>query len=190
MSAHSLFIYGNIAKGITDPRVEFISQVLTQIFKFHLQNLDQASTSKSQPNISILINLYQTSIRISTKAQLHNRNQTSEGKYWPNFSFKISPELPLQNLDQILYLKSDQKFSFMTKLQLPNLHQIVVNMFLGININNNNNLNMFWVGIFTHQGHINQVYHTAVSYSVTDKGSQWLDSGLIICFVSRLAWNY
>ena len=23
MSAHSLFIYGNIAKGITDPRVEF-----------------------------------------------------------------------------------------------------------------------------------------------------------------------
>ena len=53
----------NIAKGTTDPRVEFIlskllleviSQVQTQILiKFHLQNLDQASTSKSQPNFSI-----------------------------------------------------------------------------------------------------------------------------------------
>ena len=42
----------NIAKGTTDPRVEFISQVQTQILiKFHFQNLDQASTSKSQPNI-------------------------------------------------------------------------------------------------------------------------------------------
>ena len=38
----------NIAKGTTDPRVEFTSQVLTQILtKFHLQNLDQTSTSKS-----------------------------------------------------------------------------------------------------------------------------------------------
>ena len=58
--------YLNIAKGTTDPRVEFISQVQTQILiKFHLQNLDQASTSKSQPNISLSIelklqNLYQT----------------------------------------------------------------------------------------------------------------------------------
>ena len=33
----------NIAKGTTDPRVEFISQVQTQVWiKFHLQNLDQA----------------------------------------------------------------------------------------------------------------------------------------------------
>ena len=31
----------NIAKGITDPRVEFISQVLRQILiKFHFQNLN------------------------------------------------------------------------------------------------------------------------------------------------------
>ena len=48
----------NIAKGTTDPRVEFISQVQIQILiKFHLKNLDQASTSKSQPNISLSINL-------------------------------------------------------------------------------------------------------------------------------------
>ena len=38
----------NIAKGTTDPRVEFISQVLTHILiKFNLQNLHQASNSKS-----------------------------------------------------------------------------------------------------------------------------------------------
>ena len=48
----------NIAKGTTDPRVEFLSQVQTQILiKFHFQNLDQASTSKSQPNIIILAKL-------------------------------------------------------------------------------------------------------------------------------------
>ena len=52
----------NMAKGTMDPRVDFcfpmkllyvISQVPTQILiKFHLHNLDQASTSKYQPNIS------------------------------------------------------------------------------------------------------------------------------------------
>ena len=44
----------NFAKDTTTPRVEFISQVLTQILiTFHHQNLDQESTTKSQPNISI-----------------------------------------------------------------------------------------------------------------------------------------
>ena len=48
----------NIAKGTIDPRVEFISQVQTKILiNLHLQNLDQASTSKSQPNISLSIKL-------------------------------------------------------------------------------------------------------------------------------------
>ena len=56
----------NIAKGTTDPRVEFISQVQTQILiKFHLQNLDQESTSKSQPYIST-----------STKPKIQNIGQT------------------------------------------------------------------------------------------------------------------
>ena len=41
-------------------------KVLAQILiKFHLQNIDQASTSKSQPNLSI-----------STKLKLQNLNQT------------------------------------------------------------------------------------------------------------------
>ena len=54
-------MFKNIAKGTTDPRVEFIlpkqlleviSIALTQILiKFHLQNFDQESSSKSQPRL-------------------------------------------------------------------------------------------------------------------------------------------
>ena len=71
---------------------------------------------------------------------------------------QILPEPQLQNLDQTLCSKSEQKLSFMTKLQLPNLQQTVANTILIINVSNSNNLNKFWVGIFTRQGHINQVY--------------------------------
>ena len=46
----------------------------------------------------------------------------------------------------------------MSKPQLPNLQQTVANTILIINIRNSNNLNKFLVGIFTRQGHINQVY--------------------------------
>ena len=65
----------NIAKGTKDPRIEFISQ-----------NLDYASTSKSQPNISISTKskvkiLTKPSFRILTKIQLRNLNQTSAAKY-------------------------------------------------------------------------------------------------------------
>ena len=45
----------------------------------------------------------------------------------------------------------------LNKLQLPN-QQTVANMILSINISKSSNLNKFWVGIFTRQGHINQVY--------------------------------
>ena len=91
-------------------------------------------------------------------------DQTSAAKYWPNFSFKILPELQLQKLDQALRPKSEHEFNFMAKIQLPNLHQTVIDKFLRIsnsnssNINNSNNFNKFLVDIFTCQGHIIQVY--------------------------------
>ena len=69
-------------------------------------------------------------------------------KCWPNSSSKILPELQLQNLDQTLYSKSEQMFSFITKPQLPNMQQTVANMILIINISNSNNLNNFWLGIY------------------------------------------
>ena len=58
---------------------------------------------------------------------------------------QILPELQLQNLDQTLCSKSEQKFSFLTKPQLPNLPQTVANTILVNNISNSNNLNKFWV---------------------------------------------
>jgi len=97
------------------------------------------------------------SFRISTKIQLHNLYKTSVAKCWTNSTFKILSELQLQNFDQPLCSKSEQKLSFLTKRQLPN-QQTVANMILSINISNSNNLNKFWVYIFTRQGHINQVY--------------------------------
>ena len=77
-------------------------------------------------------------------------------------------------------LKVWTKVSFISKPQLPSLQQTVANAIL---ISNSNNLNKFWVGIFTRQGRINQVYSMLrslwVSESMSDKHSQWLDSGPI-----------
>ena len=56
----------NIAKGTTDPWVEFMLPVLTQILiKLHLQNLKQMSFSESQPNLNI-----------STKVKVQKIDQT------------------------------------------------------------------------------------------------------------------
>ena len=46
----------------------------------------------------------------------------------------------------------------MTKPQLQNLQQTVVNTILFTNISKSNQVNKFWVGIFSRKGHINQVY--------------------------------
>ena len=75
------------------------------------------------------------------KLQLQNLAWTSTSKSWPT-----------------LCSKSEQKFSFRTKRQLPNLLQTIANMILSINMSNSNNFNKFWVDIFSRQGHINQVY--------------------------------
>ena len=75
--------------------------------------------------------LTKTSFRISTKILLHNLYKTSAVKY---SSLKILPELQLQNIDQTLCSKPEQKFSFMAKPQLPNLQQTVANTILIINI--------------------------------------------------------
>ena len=87
--------------------------------KQQLQNLNQISASQLKFNFKILT---KRSFRIKTKNNLRYLNQGSAAKYWLNFSLKISPELQLQNLDKTLCSKSGQKFDFLTKLQLPNLH--------------------------------------------------------------------
>ena len=101
--------------------------------------------------------LTEPSFSVSPKIHLHNLCKTSAAKYWPNSRFEILPELQLQNLHQTLCSKTEQKFGFITKPQLP-MQQTVANTILIKNISNTNNLNKFWVDIFTRQGHMNQVY--------------------------------
>ena len=120
----------NIAKGTTDPRVEFClpkKQVLTQILiKFqNSKSFDQTLTSKSWPNIHFITSPSLSS-KILTKLQFQNFAWTSTSNSWPN-----------------LVLNVWTKFSFMTKFLLPNLHTTVVKPFLIINISNSNNLNKF-----------------------------------------------
>ena len=61
--------------------------------------------------------------------QLQNLAYTSTSKSWPTLVLKVWT-------------------NFMTKRLLPN-QQAVANMILSINISNSNNLDKFWVGIFT-----------------------------------------
>ena len=134
----------------------FIFRIST---KHELQNPNETSASRLKIKFKIL-DKASFRIKISIKIQLHNLYKTSVAKYWPNSSLKILPELRLQNIDQTLYSKSEQKFSFMTIPQLPNLQQTVANMIHITNISKSNNPNKFWIGIFTRQGHINQVEKT------------------------------
>ena len=88
-------------------------------------NPDEISSSEFRPSV-----IY----KISTKYQPENTDQTSESKACLNFNFKIFIKLQntdqtsasklafkLQNLDKTLCSKSEQKFNFITKPQLPNL---------------------------------------------------------------------
>ena len=130
----------NIAKGTTDPGIEFIlpiqSNFLGSYHKFK---------HKSWSNFIF---------RISTKHQLLN-----QASAFPiNLKFKILTKLSFENLTKIqLHNLQNISGKMLNKLQLPN-QQTVANMILSINISKSNNLNKFWVGIFTRQGHINQVY--------------------------------
>ena len=152
----------------------FIFRIST---KHQLQNLNQTSAFRLNLNFKVLT---KHSLRISTKIKLHNLQQASPAKYWPNFSLKISPKLQLQNLDQTFCSKYEQKFDFITKLQLPNLHQTVINTFLCINFSNSNNLKKLGLtsshARFTSIKSTRQEWVSACSDSLTDKGSQWLDS--------------
>ena len=128
------------------------SSFIFRIWTNHqLQNLNQTSGSrlklKSWPNLASefwprfnCVTSTDVSSKTLTKLQLQNLGWTSTSNSWPKCS------------------KAEQRLSFMTKPQLSNLQQTVANTILVINISNSNNLNKFWVGIFTRQGHINKVY--------------------------------
>ena len=106
-----------------------------------LQNLNQTSLSWLNLNLKSWPNLASESLPrfnfvTSTKHQQQNNQNTNQNLAW----------LQLKILTK---LKVGIKFSFMTKPQLPNLQQTVANMILMSNISNSNNLNKFWVVIYT-----------------------------------------
>ena len=120
----------NIAKGTTDPRVEFISQVQTQILiKFHLQNLDQASTSNLNQTSVFRLNLNLKSwpnlaseswprfnFITSTKHQRQNAEQTPASKSCLNFNFKILTNPCAQSLNKSLALGPNVSSQICNKL--------------------------------------------------------------------------
>ena len=132
-------------------------------------NLDQISSSESRPSIIF---------KISTKHQpLH---KTWASKSWPNLASESWPRLnfittwsissktmtkPRFILDSTFYKTSAEKnwpnssfkscLNFKFKSVTKPQQQIVANTIL---ISNSYNINKFWVGIFTRQDHINQVY--------------------------------
>ena len=72
----------------------------------------------------------------------------------PRPSQNVTKTNKLQNLYQTLCAKSEEKFSFMTKLR--NLYQTDVNTYLSIISSNSHNLNKFLVvSIFKRRGLIN-----------------------------------
>ena len=80
----------NIAKGTTDPRVEFcfIKETSLGHITNSSTNLDQISSLESWPSWSDHASTSKSSIRISTKSKPYKINQASGAKYLPNFNFK------------------------------------------------------------------------------------------------------
>ena len=117
--------------------------------KQQLQNISQISAFRLILNFKILT---KRSLRISTKNNLHNLNQGSAAtsasksclrtsKFWPNLVLEVWTKKWFY--DQTSAAES-----------APNHRQHISKL----NISNSSNLNKFWVGIFTQQCHISQVY--------------------------------
>ena len=111
-----------------------------KLIKIQPQNPNQTSASKAWPNLSLKV---LTKDIQNTKYKIYKIYKNIS---WPNFSFNIINTIKVQNLYQTSTSKSR-----------PNC------TFLSINISNTNNIKKFWVGIFKGQGHISQVYYTAVT---------------------------
>ena len=127
-------------------KVTYFSHITRSNTKF-----DQISSSEYWPSTNFKIST-SANISISTKLKiqdidqtwLQNLDQDSTSLPLQNISSKILnklllqilPELQLQNNDQTLCSKSEQKFFSMTKPQLPYLQQTVANTILIINISN------------------------------------------------------
>ena len=89
-------------------------------------------------------------------------------KYWPNSSFKILPQLQLQNPYQTLCSKSEQKLSFMTKPQLQQQTSVTSET-----VTTSTSFDL----VSSHT-RVTSIKCTKREW-VSDKGSHWSDSGPI-----------
>ena len=96
------------------------------------KNIDQISISETKLNLNLK----------------SSPNLASES--WTGFNF-----VSWQNL--VLKVGTKVKFYDQTSASKSAGKTVAITIPI-INISNSNNLNKFWVGIFTRQGHINQVY--------------------------------
>ena len=143
----------NIAKGTTDPRVEFISQDITQILiKFQFQNLDKALLQNLNQTSTFRLNF---NIKILTKPCAQSLKNSLA--LWPNLSFQICNKL----LPTWSSSSTSATVTTSTRFELPSSHaratSIKSNKCYGVS----------------------QLVSLSVSQWVSDKHCQWSDSGPI-----------
>ena len=145
-------IWYNIEKGTTSPRVACFYQndcfwIMSQESQpnfniqiwtmFPAQNVDQSLNTKSWQNFSFKI---LTTIRLQNFIQPQNVDQKSASKCWPNFCFKISSF-------NFKILTKPHPWYILNSLQRQISTKLLSTLF--IKISYSNNINEFWVGIFT-----------------------------------------
>ena len=87
------------------------------------------------------------------KIQLHNLDQASASKSWPNSALKTWPKFSFKIIDITSASELWPKFSFK-----------IFDAFLSINISN---IKKFWVSILKGQSHISQVFISVRTYQET-----------------------
>ena len=144
-----------------------------------------ALTSKFQPNNSISSQTNGREIgdgvseSVSDKgSQCRQLNQlfSNVGNL---FTIQILPELQFQNLDQTLCSRSEQKFSFMTKPQVPNLRQAAADTSASTSATVATSTSFELTYSQNRVTSIKSAKCYGVSQWVTDKGCQWSVSGPI-----------
>ena len=148
------------------------------------QQLDQTSTSKSWPK---------SNFKNLIKLQPQKLNQTLASKSWPKISIKIFTKIQLQNLASKYWQKIKIYFKILTKLRLQYLYQTSASIswtIFSVKISSKllpTSSSSSTSAIvrtstsvqFASSGSHQSISLNNISQSVSDKGRQWSDLGLI-----------
>ena len=92
------------------------------------------------------------------KIQLHNLDQASASKSWPNSALKTWPKFSFKIINITSASELWPKFSFKILNKLSSTHFSFINI---------SNIKKFWVSILKGQSHISQVFISARTYQET-----------------------